>query len=43
MLGHYGQPSHQEQKRSANAIASAINLQLGTPPSSVVELKRKRA
>ncbi|MEP4194611.1 MAG: tyrosine-type recombinase/integrase [Aliishimia sp.] len=43
MLGHYGQPSHEEQKRSANAIASAINVQLGAPPSSVVELKRKRA
>ena len=43
MLGHYGQPSHEEQKRSANAIASAVNVQLGTPPSSVVELKRKHA
>lgn len=43
MLGHYGQPSYEEQKRSANAIASAINAQLGAPPSSVVELKRKRA
>ncbi len=43
MLGHYGEPSHDEQSRAANAIASAINTQLGVTPSSVVELKRKRA
>jgi hypothetical protein len=43
MLGHYGEPSHEEQRRAANAIASAINTQLGVTPSSVVELKRKRA
>jgi integrase len=43
MLGHYGEPSHEEQRRSANAIASAINIQLGVTPSTVVALKRKRA
>ncbi len=40
MLGHYGEPSYAEQKQSAEAIASAINTQLGITPSSVVELKR---
>lgn len=43
MLGHYGEPSHDEQKRSAEAIASAINFQFGITPSSVVELKRQHA
>ena len=40
MLGHYGEPSHEEQRRAANAIASAINAQLGVTPCSVVEMKR---
>ena len=43
MLGHYGEPSYDEQKRSAEAIASAINSQFGIAPSSVIEMKRKRA
>lgn len=43
MLGHYGEPSHAEQKQSAEAIASAINSQFGITPSSVIELKRQHA
>lgn len=43
MLGHYGEPSHAEQKQSAEAIASAINAQFGITPSSVVEMKRRHA
>jgi len=43
MLGHYGAPSFDEQKRSAEAIASAINTQFGIAPSSVIELKRQHA
>lgn len=40
MLGHYGAPTPDEQSRSANAIAAAINAQFGITPSSIVELKR---
>lgn len=40
MLGHYGAPSYDEQKRSAEAIAAAINRLFLEKPSSVVELKR---
>jgi len=43
MLGHYGAPSFDEQKRSAEAIAAAINTQFGITPSSVIELKREHA
>jgi integrase len=43
MLGHYGEPSYDEQKRSAEAIAAAINSQFEITPSSVVELKRNYA
>lgn len=43
MLGHYGEPTMDEQKSAANAIAAAINSRLGMAPSSVVELRRDSA
>lgn len=43
MVGHYGEPSPNEQRRGAEAIAAAINSQFGITPSSVVELKRNHA
>jgi len=42
MLGHYGEPSSDEQKRSANAIAAAINVQFGITPASVIEIRNGR-
>ena len=41
MLGHYGEPSIDEQKAGAEAIASRVNGQLGAP-SNVVELTVSR-
>lgn len=43
MLGHYGEPSFEEQKRGADAIAEAINKQLQDAPCNVVEISRKHA
>ena len=43
MLGHYGEPSFDEQKRGADAIAEAINKQLEDAPCNVVEIGRKHA
>jgi integrase len=41
MLGHYGEPSIDEQKRSANAIAAAINTQFSKQPSTIIALKHQ--
>lgn len=41
MLGHYGEPSTDEQKRSANAIAAAINTQFLKTPASVIEIRNR--
>ncbi|PID37292.1 MAG: integrase [Rhodobacterales bacterium] len=43
MLGHYGEPTYEEQKAAANAIAAAINTRIEAAPSSVVELRRNTA
>lgn len=43
VLGHYDEPSGDEQRRAANAIAAAINERVGLGSSSVVELKRNTA
>lgn len=40
MLGHYGEPSSDEQKRSANAIAAAINTQILKTPATVIAMKQ---
>lgn len=40
MLGHYGEPTREEQKRAANAIVAAIFSRLGRGPATVVELQR---
>ena len=36
MIGHYGEPSPEEQKAGVDAIASAINGLIGIAPSKVV-------
>ncbi|WP_170430678.1 tyrosine-type recombinase/integrase [Ruegeria arenilitoris] len=43
MLGHYGEPSHEEQKAGADAIASGVNRQFSKTPETVVELATKHA
>lgn len=43
MLGHYGEPTYEEQKAAANAIAAAISKRIQAAPSSVVELRRNTA
>ena len=43
MLGHYGEPSYDEQKRAAEAIAAGINERLGLASSSLIELARMGA
>lgn len=43
MLGHYGEPSFDEQKRAANAIAKAINTKIKVASASVIEMVPMRA
>lgn len=43
MLGHYGEPTQEEQKRSADAIANSINNQFGLSPANVVEIRQATA
>ena len=43
MLGHYGEPSHEEQKRGATAISEAIGRRIKDVPCSVVEIGQRRA
>lgn len=43
MLGHYGAPSYDEQKRSAEAIAAAINRLFSETPATVLEYGRNHA
>jgi len=43
MLGHYGEPTYEEQKAAANSIAAAISKRIQAAPSSVVELRRNTA
>jgi integrase len=42
-VGHYGEPTIDEQRDGANAIASAVNQALGRRPSNVVALDRDTA
>jgi hypothetical protein len=43
MLGHYGEPTREEQKATANAIASHILKRLRRVPTNVVEIERVTA
>lgn len=43
MLGHYGEPTREEQKATANAIASHILKRLRRAPTNVVEIERVTA
>lgn len=40
MVGHYGEPTIDEQRDGANAIAAAVNQALGRGPSRVVAIHR---
>ncbi len=43
MLGHYGEPTREEQKASADAIVASINSRLKRRPANVVEIGRATA
>ncbi|MDJ0993804.1 MAG: integrase family protein [Dinoroseobacter sp.] len=43
MLGHYGEPTVEEQRRAANAIAARLNTEMGTGSQRVIELHRTSA